>query len=102
MYGAPELEVAADADRHVVESALDGADGHQVGERLGRMLMSAVTRVDDRDLGDKGGNVRCTLLRMADRCNISETGDDTDRVRYTLALRGRARSGRRKAKDLTT
>ena len=102
MDSASELEVAADTDRHVVESALDGADRHQVGECLGRVLMSSVAGVDDRDLRDKRGNVRRAFLRVTDCRNIREAGDDTDRVRYALTLRGRARRGRRKAKDLTT
>ena len=44
-----EFQVAAKADREIVKASLFGADRHQIGQRLGRMLMAAVSGIDDRD-----------------------------------------------------
>ena len=46
---AAEFQVAAEADRHVVEPSRKGTDGEHVRQGLGGMLVAAVPAVDDRD-----------------------------------------------------
>lgn len=49
MDRAAELQIAAEADREVVETPLFALDGQQVGQRLRGMGMAAVARIDDRN-----------------------------------------------------
>ena len=49
MYGTSKFQVAAETDRHVVQSAFQRADGQKVCQRLGRMLMTTVSGIDYRN-----------------------------------------------------
>ena len=84
--GAAELQVAAQADGQVVETALAAADGHQVGHGLGGVLVSAVACVDDRDAGVPAGPQRCALLGVAHGHDVGVAGHDADGVGHALAL----------------
>ena len=47
MDGTAEFKVAAQAHRQVGETPLFSLDGEKVGEGLGGMVVSAVTRIDN-------------------------------------------------------
>ena len=51
MHRTTEFQVTAQADGQIVQPALAAADGHQVGQGLGGMLVAAVTGVDHRSSG---------------------------------------------------
>ena len=49
MDRAAEFQVAAEADGKIAQPSFQRTDGMQVGQGLGRVLMSAVAAVDDRN-----------------------------------------------------
>ena len=98
VHRASEFQVAAQADREIAEASLQGADRQQVGQRLRRVLVAAVSGVDDRDARFHGRDERGALLRMPHRADVRVAGDDPDRVRDALALGSGAGIGRRKTK----
>ena len=49
MDGTAEFQIPAQADGEVAQGALQGADGEQVRQCLGRVLMAAVAGIDDRN-----------------------------------------------------
>ncbi len=51
MYRAAELQVAAQADGQVIQPSHAAADGHDVRQGLGGVLVAAVARIDHRDAG---------------------------------------------------
>ena len=83
-----ELEVAADADREVVEASLELADGHHVQKSLSGVLVAAVARVDDGDIRELRGNVCRAFFVVADGRDIGEAGHDADRVGDALSFSG--------------
>ena len=87
--GAAELQVAAQADGQTVQGALAAADGHQVGEGLGGVLVAAVAGVDDRDAGVAAGPQGSALLGMAHGHDVGIAGHHPDGVGHALTL-GRA------------
>ena len=95
MDRASKLEVSAEADRQIVEAALFAVDCQKVWERLGRMVVSAVACVDDRNLRAHRSDKRRALLRVAHGNDVCVAADRAHRIRYALALCcGRAVSGR--------
>ena len=93
MHRAAELEVAAQADGEVVEAAALAADGQEVGERLGRVVVAAVARVDDGHRRVHGRYHGRALLGVAHGDDVGVAADDADSVRHALALsRGGAAS----------
>ncbi len=98
--GAAELKVAAEADGQVVESPLLALDGEQVRERLRRVVVAAVTGVDDGDLGVHGGDERRALFRVAHGDDVGIAADGADGIGDALALRRRRAAGGREAEDL--
>ena len=99
--GASKLEVAAQADGQVVQTALAAADGHQVGHGLGRVLVAAVACVDDRDAGVPAGPQRCALLGVAHGHDVGVAGDDADGVGHALALGCTGDGLAREAEDMS-
>ena len=51
MHGPPEFQVAAQTDGKIAKATFQGTDGQEVGQGLGRMLMPAVTGVDNGNGG---------------------------------------------------
>ena len=86
MDGAAEFQIAAQADGQIIQTALAAADGHQVGQGLGGVLVAAVTGVDHRDAGITAGAQRGTLFRVAHGDDVGVAGHHTDGVGHTLAL----------------
>ena len=86
MDGTAEFQVSAQADGQMIETALQGADRHQVCQGLGGMLMSAVARVNHRDRGNGCGYHGRTLLRMTHGAYISIAGNHTNRIGNTFSL----------------
>ncbi len=56
MYGSSEFQIPAKTYGDMVKASFQGANGHQIGESLCRVLMSAVSRVDNRNGGVKGSD----------------------------------------------
>ena len=52
MDGAAEFQIAAEANREVVQPSLFALYGQQVGQRLSGVVVAAVARVDDRHVAD--------------------------------------------------
>ena len=98
--GAAKLEVAAEAHGQVVESPLLALDGEQVRERLRRVVVAAVTGVDDGDLGVHGGDERRALFRVAHGDDVGIAADGADGIGDALALRRGRAAGGREAEDL--
>ena len=88
VHRAAELQVAAQADRQVVQPTLFAVDGHEVGQRLRGVVVAAVARVDDRDLRVHGSDQRRALLGMAHGDDVAVAADDAHGVRDGLALGG--------------
>ena len=76
----------------MIQIAVEAADGLQVGQCLGGMLMSTVTGIDHGDQGFLCGYHGSTFLGMAHRANVGVAGDDADRIGYTFSL-GCGRAG---------
>ena len=93
-------QVAAQADRQVVQPPLFAVDGHEVGQRLRGVVVSAVARVDDRDLRVHGRDQRRALLGMAHGDDVAVTADGADGVGHTLALGGGGAVGGGEAQHL--
>ena len=88
MDGAAELQITAQTDGQIIQSAHAAANGHQVGQGLGRVLVTAVTGVDHRNAGVTGSTQRCALLGVAHGNDIGIAGHHPDSVGYALALGG--------------
>ena len=88
MDGAAELQIAAQTNGQVIQPAHAAADGHQVGQGLGGVLVAAVTGVDHRNAGVAGGTQRCALLGVAHGNDIGIAGNHPDGVSHALALGG--------------
>ena len=99
MDGASKLQVAAQTDGHVIQTALQTVDGHQVGQGLSGVLMAAVACIDDRNGGVHRGDHRRTLFRMTHGGDVRKAADDADGVGDAFALGGGGRIGRGKADD---
>ena len=84
MDGAPELEVAAQADRQISEPALFTLDGEHIGQRLGRVVVAAVARVDNRNCRFHGRDQRRALFGMAHGDNVGIAADGEHGVRNAL------------------
>jgi hypothetical protein len=72
---------------------LHRADGQEVRQRLRRVQVAAVARVDDRNGRVLTGDARCSLLGVTHDDDVSVAGHRTDGVGDALALGDRA--GRR-------
>ena len=88
MDGAAKLQIAAQTNGQIIQSAHAAADGHQVGQGLGGVLVAAITGVDHRNAGVAGGTQRCALLGVAHGNDIGIAGYHPDGVGYALALGG--------------
>ena len=86
MHRAAELEVAAEADGQVFKAALAPPYRKKVCERLRRMLVAAVARVDDGHVRAVGGDAGRALLRVAHDGDVRIAGDGADGVRDALTL----------------
>ena len=94
-----EFQVAAEADRHVVETPLLALDRQKVRKGLRRVAVAAVARIDDRNSGVLRSYERRALLEVAHGDNVRETADHTYGVRHGFAFRHGRRIGVRKADD---
>ena len=99
MHRAAKFQIAAEADRQVIQPPLLALDRQQVGERLRRVAVAAVPGVDDRDTGILRTDQRRPLLEMAHGDNVGEATNHPDRIGDRFALRHRRRSGIRKTDD---
>ena len=90
MHRPSELEVAAETDGEVIKPALFAVDGQQIGERLGRMIMTAVTGIYDWNLSNLCCRKRGTLLGVTHCDDIRITADGVDCVADCFPLRGGA------------
>ena len=89
MYGTAELQITAQTNGKVIQVAVEAADGLQVGQRLGGVLMTAVTGIDHGDQGFLCSYHGSTFLGMAHSADVRITGDDADGIGYTFSLRSR-------------
>ena len=96
--GTPEFQVAAQTDGQVVKTPFQGTDRQKIGESLGRVLMAAVSGIDDRNPGFRCRYHGGAFLGMAHRCDICIAGYHADGIRHALSLRCRAGISRRKTK----
>ena len=92
MYGTAEFQVTAQTDGKMIQIAVEAADGLQVGQGLGGMLMSTVTGIDHGDQGFLRGYHGSTFLGMAHSADVRIAGDDADSIGYTFSL-GCGRAG---------
>ena len=88
MDGAAKLQIAAQTNGQIIQPAHAAADGHQVGQGLGGVLVTTVTGVDHRNAGVAGSTQRCALLGVAHGNDIGIAGHHPDGVGHALALGG--------------
>ena len=93
MNRAAKLQVAAKSDRHVIKPSLQRLYGHEICQSLCRMLVAAITRVDNRYARKLTGNHRCTFLGMTHGNNVGIAGNDANRVGDALSFARRTRIG---------
>ena len=95
MNGSAELQVAAQTNSHVVYSAFELMNGHQVGQCLSWVLMAAIACVDNRNWGVHCSNHWCAFFWVTHCSNISIACDNTDGISNAFAFcSGRRISGR--------
>ena len=80
------FEVSHQIDVQVVEPALGLVYGIEVQHGLARMLVRAVTRVDDRDCGDFAGIFRRSFQVVPHYYHVGIVGDHHYRILEYLAL----------------
>ena len=90
MNRSTEFEVAAKSDRQVVEASYFTLYGEQIGQRLGRVVVTAVTCIDNRHVTLHRGNQRSTFLRVTHCDNVGISTYNRNRVRNAFALCRRA------------
>ena len=93
MYCAAIFQITAQADFHVVCRAAIPQDGNHIGQRLCRVQMTAVSRVDHRHRRVEGRCLGCALTRIAHDDHVGVARNHIDRVLERLALRRRGRAG---------
>ena len=76
MYGTTEFQIPAKAYGKMIQSAFQLTDRHHVDQRLGWVVMSAVTGIDDGNLCIHGSTERCTLLWVTHGNDISIAADN--------------------------
>ncbi len=88
-------DVAADRHREPLDGALVAADGQRVEQRLGRMLVRSVARIDDRAVDLAGQELHGAGRVMAHDDDVGMHGVERDRgVDQRLALAHRGGAGR--------
>lgn len=87
MDGAPVLQVAAQPDAQAGQRPLLVAEGHQIGQGLGRMEMPAVPGVDHRHTGIEGSRQRGPGRRVPHGDDVGVAADHPDGVFDGLTLR---------------
>ena len=80
MHGATIFEVAAEGHFQAIEGALGFVDAEQVEQGLGRVLVGAITAIDDRYAGKLGGQTCCAFLRMTHNNRVGVGGDHANGV----------------------
>ena len=95
--GTSELEVAAETDGEIVQTAELTLDGQQVGQGLGRMSVGTVTGIDNRDGRDAGSIERSALDWVPHSNYIRKTADYPRGILDSLALGNGSVAGIRKA-----
>ena len=101
MHGTAELQVTAEAHRQIVHMAFFFVNGHQVRQRLGGVVVSAVAGVDDRHQRVHGRHQRRALLGVSHGDDIAVGADHPDGIRHALALGGGGAGGGGKAQHLS-
>ena len=101
MDRAAEFQVAAETDRHVVETAFLALDRQKIGQSLRGMGVAAVAGVDDRDARILRSHQRRALLEVTHGDDVREAADHAHGVGHRLALRHRRGVGVGEADDLT-
>ena len=89
MYGTAEFQVTAQTNGKIIQIAVEAADGLQVGQGLGGMLMSTVTGIDHGNQGFLCGYHGSAFLGMAHSADVRIAGDDADGIGYTFSFRSR-------------
>ena len=100
MYRAAKLQVAAETNGQVVQTALAAADGHHVQQGLGGVAVAAVTGIDHRDLAVKGSAQRGPLFGVAHGGNIRIAADNADGIRNGFTLGSTGNTGIRETQHL--
>ena len=101
MHGTAELQVTAEAHRQIVHMAFFLVNGHQVRQRLGGVVVAAVTGVDHRHQRVLRCHQRRALLGVAHGDDVAVGADHPDGVRHALALGGGGAGGGGKAQHLS-
>ncbi len=100
MDRAAELQVAAAADDHAVKAALLPGDSQKVGQGLGRMVVSAVARVDHGNVHVARRHIGRALFGVPHGDDVCEALHRPGRVRNALALGDGAVGGGGEADDV--
>ena len=86
MDSAAELKISAETDRQILQPAFQRKNRYQIRQRLCRMLMTAVTRVDQRNPTVLRSDRRRAFLGMPHSSDIRITGNHADRILDALAF----------------
>ena len=102
MYGTAEFQISTKTNGKVANRALKGTDGEKVGKGLCRMLVTAITGIDDRNGRVTCRNHRSAFLGMAHGTDVCKAGDNADRIGYAFSLCGRRGVGIGKSEHAST
>ena len=88
MDGTSEFEVTAETERQMIEMSFQRPDRQKVGQGLRRMLVSAVSRIDDGNQRFHGSDERSALLGMPHGSDIRVTGNNAHSIGNALPFGG--------------
>ena len=100
MDRAAELQIPAETDGQVFKRSLFPIDRQKVCQCLGRMVVSAVTGVYDRDACGSRRNQRRAFLGMAHGDDVGIAANRADSICHALAFGCRTAVGGRKADNV--
>ena len=77
MHRTTKFQIAAKTDREIVKTTFFTINGQQIGKRLGRMAVSAIAGIDNRNrcilCGDQSGKA-LVVMEAADGRELKELG----------------------------
>ena len=101
MNGPSELKVSAEAHGKVVKRTLFPVYGKQVCKSLGRMIMSAVTRIYNRHRSAACSHIRSAFLRVSHGYDVCVAAHRPCCVPHAFALGSGGALSLRKSEDIT-
>ena len=97
-----EFQISAKADGKTIKMTFFSLDGQKIGQSLSRMVVSAISRIDDRHGGSTACYHRCALLRVTHSNDIRIGSHCPYRIRHAFAFRCRGTLRLREPQHVST